>query len=131
MASKILIVDDSRTTRTILRRALASLGVSTGSMEEAGDGAQALERLRRGGVDTLLLDLNMPVMNGLQLLAALRDEARLHGLAVIVISSEADAATRDLHALGVTEILCKPFEPGQLIPALERARAVALVENEA
>jgi hypothetical protein len=45
-----------------------------------------------------------------------------------VISSEADAATPALRALGVSEILCKPFEPAQLLPALERARDAALSE---
>lgn len=71
--SSILIVDDDRTTRHVLQGVLANEGYSTAV---AKDGVEALAALRAGGVDVLLLDVWMPRMNGLELLAKLRAKKR-------------------------------------------------------
>jgi CheY-like chemotaxis protein len=121
MSLNVLVVDDSRTTRRILRSCLQGLERELGRVEEAGHGEEALGRLRQGGIHAMLLDLNMPVMNGLELLETLRSEGRLQGLAVVVISSESEAAAAELAALGVDVALNKPFEAQQLEGALARA----------
>jgi two-component system chemotaxis response regulator CheY len=67
---KILIVDDSRTMRKIVRNALEGMGYSASSVVEASDGLEAIQKLRecRGKIDIILADWNMPNMDGLSLL---------------------------------------------------------------
>ncbi|HVP37982.1 MAG TPA: response regulator [Candidatus Saccharimonadales bacterium] len=71
---KILIVDDSKTMRLIVKRALRQAGFEDHEVEEAGNGLEALEMLKAGGIEVVLCDWNMPQMNGLALLNAVREQ---------------------------------------------------------
>jgi len=110
---RALIVDDSRFIRQYLRQLLESMGLSC---EEAVDGREALDVLaRESRFDYMLLDVNMPVMGGLECVKELR-EAGLHKpMKVMMVTTEADSSfiTRALEC-GADEYLMKPFTPQSL-----------------
>jgi CheY-like chemotaxis protein len=77
MPLDILIVDDSAAIRKILQRVLRQADVDVGQVYEAGDGLEALETLKKHKVHLVLADVNMPNMNGMQLLAEIKSDAEL------------------------------------------------------
>jgi two-component system, chemotaxis family, chemotaxis protein CheY len=105
---KAIIVDDSRAMRTILRRALTQAGFD---VVEAGDGRQALEQLLESGpLDLALVDWNMPVMTGYELICEVRSRRELDGMAIMMVTTETeiDQMQRALEA-GANEYVMKPF----------------------
>lgn len=107
---KAIVVDDSRATRTILRRALEGAGFS---VAEAGDGQQALERLAESGpLDLALVDWNMPVMSGYELIQALRAKSSFDAMSIMMVTTESESSQvqRALEA-GANEYVMKPFSP--------------------
>lgn len=105
---KAIVVDDSRATRTILRKALVQEGFE---VIEAGDGQLALEELGKcGPLDLALLDWNMPVMNGYDLLCQVRAMPALDRMAVMMVTTETEPKQiqRALDA-GANEYVMKPF----------------------
>lgn len=109
-ASRAIIVDDSRATRTILKRTLAEEGFE---VIEAGDGQQALDQLTQAGaLDLALVDWNMPVMNGLELIGQLRARSEFDGMAIMMVTTETEIhqVQRALDA-GANEYVMKPFTP--------------------
>jgi two-component system chemotaxis response regulator CheY len=104
-----LVVDDSRATRSMLRKMLATLGFD---VVEAGHGVEALERLAAlDRVDFALVDWNMPEMDGLELVRALRAERRHAELPIMMVTAESDATqmSRALMA-GADEYALKPID---------------------
>ncbi len=121
---KALVVDDSRAVRMIVSRTLRELGYEVG---EAGDGLQALEALERGGsVDLILADWNMPEMDGLELLQALRSNPAHRGIPVIMVTTEAEVSQM-IAALenGANEYVMKPFTKEILVDKLRLVGAPA------
>lgn len=105
---RALIIDDSPPVRRAARACLARLGFD---VAEAADGREGLDQLREGGaVDVMLVDWNMPVMNGLEFLRTVRADAAFDGVPVVVVTTESDvgrvAAALDA---GATEYVMKPF----------------------
>lgn len=105
---KFLVVDDYKTMRRILVTYLDEMGF--GEAEAAEDGAVALERLREGGIDFVISDWNMPKMTGVELLQAVRGDARLKHLPFILVTAESQweqisQAIRN----DVSEYVIKPF----------------------
>jgi two-component system chemotaxis response regulator CheY len=88
MAFTVLVVDDNRLMRGMVSRAVSMSGLSVAKLFEAGDGAQALAVMRSQWIDLVLLDINMPVMDGEQFLTQVRADAALRGTMVIVVSTE-------------------------------------------
>jgi len=84
---KFLVVDDFSTMRRIVRNLLYELGFTT--LEEAEDGAVALAKLKAGSFDFVISDWNMPNMTGIELLRAIRGDAALSSLPVLMITAEA------------------------------------------
>jgi two-component system, chemotaxis family, chemotaxis protein CheY len=114
---KALVVDDSRAMRTILRGALKEAGFQ---VFEAGDGRQALEELKKtGALDLALVDWNMPVMNGYELICALRAQKQYDGMSIMMVTTESEAAQmqRALNA-GANEYVMKPFTTDVLLEKL-------------
>jgi two-component system chemotaxis response regulator CheY len=105
---KILIADDSKTMRTIVKRALRQAGFENHSVEEAKDGAEALQAIKTSRPDLVLSDWNMPEMNGLDLLKALKSEGIQvdFGFVTSEGTPEMQQAARDAGALFV---ITKPF----------------------
>jgi two-component system chemotaxis response regulator CheY len=103
-----LIVDDSRVLRKITRRILQELQYE---IEEAEDGAAALDVCRRAMPDAILLDWNMPVMSGIEFLRALRREPGGDKPVVVYCTTENDIAhITDAIGAGANEYLVKPFD---------------------
>ena len=84
---KVLVVDDMSTMRRIVKNVLKQIGYT--SVEEAPDGKEALKKLKEGGFGLVVSDWNMPVMNGLELLKAIRADAELKTLPVLMVTAEA------------------------------------------
>lgn len=111
----LLICDDSSLARKQLLRALpAGWEVEVRQVES---GAGALEQIRQGGIDVLMLDLTMPGMDGYQVLAALRDE-RLACKSIVVSADVQDEAVRRVLELGALAFIRKPADPVHLFQTL-------------
>ncbi len=115
MGIRVLIVDDSSTIRRIISRCLdrAELGVT--DVFEASDGLEALELLASRSVDVVLTDINMPNMDGLQLLGEIRKSPEWGTIPVLVITSESGSeAVGEAVSKGAAGYIKKPFTPLQL-----------------
>jgi two-component system chemotaxis response regulator CheY len=109
---RILIVDDSSMMRAMIKRVVKLTDVPVEEILEAGDGAEALSLLEQHDVQLLLTDINMPVMNGAELLRALADDERWSRLTRVIISTDGSTARREEAAdLDVRCYLEKPFSP--------------------
>jgi two-component system chemotaxis response regulator CheY len=116
MGGRVLVVDDSRTIRTLVGRALTAAGYE---MIEAADGVDALAKLEGLADSTVLVcDINMPNMNGLELLAALRQRGRR--LPIVILTSDVQpqhvALARDG---GASAFVAKPFKADALITTIQ------------
>ena len=107
---KILVVDDFSTMRRIVRNLLVELGFSNPLIQEADDGENALILLRSQPFDLVVTDWNMPNMTGIDLLRAIRAEAALKGLPVLMVTAEnnRDQIIAAAQA-GVNGYIVKPF----------------------
>ena len=105
---KILIVDDFSTMRRIIKNLLRDLGFL--NTTEADDGKTALPILQAGGIDFLVTDWNMPGMTGIDLLKAVRADANLSSLPVLMVTAESkrDQIVEAAQA-GVNGYIVKPF----------------------
>jgi len=105
---RALIVDDSRATRTIIRKMLSDVGFE---VFEAADGVEALRRLKEmDQPDVLLVDWNMPEMNGYDLVRAVRGDAQYDKVPLMMVTSETELGqmAKALNA-GANEYVMKPF----------------------
>jgi two-component system chemotaxis response regulator CheY len=115
MNCNVLIVDDSPILRTAIRKVVRLAGVEDDRVHEAGNGREALDVLETVWIDLVLLDLNMPVMDGEQFAIELRKNPDLDGVAVVVVSTEGNKdRLQRMRDLGVADVLRKPFEPEDL-----------------
>jgi two-component system chemotaxis response regulator CheY len=110
---KILVVDDFSTMRRIVRNLLKELGFT--NVDEAEDGAIALQKLQGGGFDFVVTDWNMPNMDGLTLLQTVRATPQLKHLPVLMITAEAKRENIIAAAqAGASGYIVKPFTAGTL-----------------
>jgi two-component system chemotaxis response regulator CheY len=115
MALDILIVDDSAAIRKILQRVLRQADLPLGNLYEAGDGAEALEALKTKPVGLILSDINMPNMDGLQLLGNLKAAAEWRNVPVVMITTEgSQARVMEAVQLGAAGYVRKPFTADQI-----------------
>lgn len=115
MAANILVVDDSGTMRNMIKRTLAISGLVIGEIYEASNGIEALAQMASHPVDVVLLDINMPVMNGIQLVSRIRDDERLRQIPVIIASTEgSETRIAELMQAGARGFIRKPFRPEQI-----------------
>jgi two-component system chemotaxis response regulator CheY len=120
MGFNLLIVDDSRTVRAVIAKALRIANVPTGEVFEAGNGEEAIAIAREHWIDLILADINMPVMNGLEMIEHMQSDAALATIPVVVVSTEGSATRLErLRELGVRQILRKPFQPEELRDAVQ------------
>jgi len=123
---RILIVDDSSMMRAMIKRVVKLTNVPVEEILEAGDGAQALSLLEAHDVQLLLTDINMPVMNGADLLRRVATNDRWRRLTRVVISTDGSTARREEAAeLSVRCYLKKPFSPEVLRDVLTDAAQAA------
>jgi two-component system chemotaxis response regulator CheY len=105
---RILVVDDFLTMRRVVRGQLREMGFE--DVGEAADGVAALEQLRSTSFDAVISDIDMPTMNGFELLSAIKTDARLCHLPVLMVAAEAlkEDIVRCVQA-GAASYLVKPF----------------------
>jgi two-component system chemotaxis response regulator CheY len=115
---RALVIDDSRTVRMIIGQILREIGME---VVEAADGVEALEQMKSDpSIELLLVDWNMPRMNGFDFLRAIRSEHSFDAARIIMVTSESQAqqVTRAL-AAGADEYLMKPFNKEVLLAKLD------------
>ncbi len=116
MAKKrVLIVDDSAVMRKIVERSLRQAGLDLGEVLEANNGIEALSMVRQNSIDLILTDINMPAMDGLELVRQLAAMEAARGVPVVMITTEA-SESRVVEALscGARGYIRKPFTPDQI-----------------
>lgn len=127
MPIDVLLVDDSPVTRRAQRRMLAITGIDTGTVDEAGDGLEAIEFMRKRPYHVVLCDLHMPRMGGVAVLAAVLNDPSLHRPVLVFVSSDhSDTRRERLLEAGAAAFVRKPLDPEklrtvlhQVLPALE------------
>lgn len=125
MAYNVLIVDDSPAMRSFVRRVLDLSGLGIGACLQAGNGQEALNVLREEWVDVVLTDINMPTMDGEQLVQRLKDDDALRSIPVVVVSTDrTEGRVRQMLTLGAKGYVAKPFLPETLREELEKVLGV-------
>ena len=115
MESNILVVDDSAAIRKILQRVLRQTDIAIGTIFEAGDGVEALESLKTNKVSLVLSDINMPKMDGLQLLGTIKNSPDWQQIPVVMITTEGgEAKVGEAVRLGAAGYVRKPFTADQI-----------------
>ena len=115
MSYNILIVDDSRSMRRVIRKVLDLSGFQIGECLEAGNGQEALDVLENHWIDLVLSDIHMPVMDGLGFIRAVRSSNAWTDLPVVFITTESNEdRLREVMALGAKGYIRKPFQPEEI-----------------
>ena len=111
----VLIVDDSAAIRKILQRVLRQTDLPIGQVYEAGDGQEAIDRLKEQPVGLILSDINMPRMDGLQFLSSIRDMEAVKKVPIIMITTEgSQGKVMEAVQLGAAGYVRKPFTAEQI-----------------
>ena len=110
----ILVVEDSATMRSLLASALEEIGASV-KITEASSGFEALRLLPRGAFDLIVTDINMPDVNGLELVSFVKNDPAYRAIPLVIVSTEGSDRDREKGlGLGADAYLVKPFEPEDL-----------------
>jgi two-component system chemotaxis response regulator CheY len=118
--SKIIVVDDSATMRQQVKQALSPAGID---IVEAVDGQDGLNKVQAdAAIDIMILDVNMPRMNGIELAEALSKEGRVQqGLNIVMLTTEGHAdLIKRAKAAGAKGWIVKPFKPEMLLAAVQK-----------
>lgn len=112
MSYSILIVDDSLPMRSVIKRTLKTAGYAGSDFHDAANGKEALDLMKNRWIDMVMTDYNMPVMNGLELIQAIKKEDLLKDIPVVVISTEGNTAKiKEFMESGAAGYITKPFTP--------------------
>lgn len=125
MAFNILVVDDSKTIRAIIIKILGLISLEIDQIYEAANGNEGLDCLKQNRVDLVLSDLNMPIMNGVEMISRMNQDSSLKEIPVIVIST--DGSTKRIEELkkaGIREYIRKPFTPESIGAVIDRVLGV-------
>ena len=118
MAKRILAVDDSATMRQLVRMTLTRAGYE---VVEAEDGAKGLQKATAETFDMVLSDINMPNMNGMDLLRNLRQMAQYKFTPIVLVTTESQLEKKqEGKRAGATGWIVKPFEPTQLLAVIAK-----------
>lgn len=118
MSKTILTVDDSASMRMLLKASLTAQGFQ---IESANDGAEGLERMKEVRPDLLITDINMPNMDGFELIEAVRGDDSFAGTPILVLSTEfSDEKKTRARSAGATGWITKPFDADRLGAAIRR-----------
>jgi two-component system, chemotaxis family, chemotaxis protein CheY len=111
--ANVLIVDDSSTMRKIISRSLRQAGLAIDDIYEAGDGIEGLNALGNNKVDLILSDINMPNMDGLEFIKAVRGNG--NSVPIVMITTEGgEDIIKEALSSGASASIKKPFTPDQL-----------------
>ncbi len=128
MSINVLVVDDSILIRQVIRKVVRQVGIDLGEFLEAGDGQEALGIITQKHVDLVLSDINMPGMDGIEMLMQLRQIESKETLPVIMVSTEGSKERiNEALEMGASGYVLKPFTPEKLASQLV---ALGLMNNE-
>lgn len=114
MSINILVVDDSAVMRSMIKKTIYNSGVEVGEIYEASNGKEGLEALENNWLDILFIDVNMPVMDGMEMLDKLRKKQETRDLPVLIVSTESNnERIRVINEQGAS-FVHKPFTPETL-----------------
>jgi len=112
MAFNVLIVDDSLSMRSVIKKTIKVSGFKVGEYFEAADGKEALKILADAWVDLVLTDINMPNMNGLELIATMHEDQTLRSIPVVMVTTEgSEKSVQKSMEMGAKGYIKKPFQP--------------------
>jgi len=115
MAFNVLIIDDSSSMRAVIKKTLKVSGFNVGKFLMAGDGKEALKVLEGQWVDIILTDINMPNMNGMELLTEMKKDEMLKSIPVVMVTTEgSDKVMQESIGLGAQGYVKKPFRPEEI-----------------
>ena len=118
MSKKVLAVDDSKTMRDMVSFILGGAGYDVST---ADDGVHALSTLGGTGVDLVITDVNMPNMNGIELVKKLRENPSYRATPILILTTESDEGLkRQGREAGATGWIVKPFVPEKLLKVVEK-----------
>ena len=125
MAFHLMIVDDSPAMRAFIVRVIWLSGLDVGLCMQAANGREALDLLRDNWIDIILTDINMPVMNGEELVCNLEQDEMLRTIPVLVVSTDgSEHRVQRMMSLGAKGYLKKPFSPELLRESMEKLLGV-------
>lgn len=117
---RIMVVDDSICARMFIEKCLKIIGLNDAELIEAGNGKEALDKIKEHSFDLLITDLSMPVMDGEALLKWVKGTPELQEIPILVISSAGNPAReKKLLELGAFAVLGKPVSPVTMLKVLE------------
>jgi len=112
MSYNILIVDDSRTTRMVISKTLNLAGVPINQLREAENGKVALDVLENYWIDLVFADINMPEMDGVEMIDRMSKDGLLKTIPVVIVSTEgSQTRIEEMRSKGVKAYVRKPFTP--------------------
>lgn len=114
MAKNILIVDDSATMRKIIMRGLRQAGIENADFKEAGDGLEGMKAMESTTFDLILSDVNMPNMNGLDFVKAVKEKLPTPPPIVMITTEGSEEVIREAMSRGAKGYLKKPFTPDKI-----------------
>ena len=118
MGKKMLTVDDSPSVRKLVKFTLKAKGFDVSS---ASDGVEALDLMKEEEFAAIILDINMPRMNGLEFLEQIKANEKYAAIPVIMLTTEGQEEDKDKAvSLGATAYMVKPFKPTQLLTLIEK-----------
>ena len=111
MALNILVVDDSAVMRKMIIKTMGMCGIPIGEIKQAANGREGLEELGKSWVDIVILDINMPIMNGEEMIDEMQQDSEIKDIPVIVISTEGSSTRIDRLKEKGARFIKKPFTP--------------------
>jgi len=114
MAKNILIVDDSATMRKIIMRGIRQAGIENADFKEAGDGVEGMKAVEGGKFDLILSDVNMPNMNGLDFVKAVKEKLGTPPPIVMITTEGSEEVVKEAMTRGAKGYLKKPFTPEKI-----------------
>lgn len=121
MGIRVLVVDDSRLIRRVIGKVIRQTGIDVDETLEAGNGQEALDIIARQPVDLVLSNINMPRMDGIQMLTQLRQMQGKQDLPVIMVTTESTESTiNQALELGASGYIIKPFTAERLVEGLRK-----------
>jgi len=111
MALNILIVDDSAVMRKMIIKTMGMCGIPIGEIKQAANGREGLEELGKNWIDIVILDINMPIMNGEEMIDEMQQDPEIKDIPIIVISTEGSSTRIERLKGKGARFIQKPFTP--------------------
>ena len=125
MSLNILIVDDSAVVRAMIIKTLGMAGIPLGDVHQAADGQEGLDSLDAHWIDLVFADINMPVMNGEEMIDRIREQPEWEELPIIVVSTEGSATRIERLQQKGASFVHKPFTPESVQSVIKKITGVS------